>query len=149
MNVKDLIAALGVLANPNASDEEKAAALDKLSAYFNSLLDGASTETEGASETADDKSDKEKTSETGDEKSDDEEKKEMSSALAAANETIQTLTDRVAKLEKASAIGTRPRASRPTVIQREQTAAPMDPQSAVTISMIEKAAENTKRMLGK
>lgn len=145
MDPKELIAALAVLADPNASDEDKAAALDKLSAYFQSLLDAQGSETtEGTSETGDekDKDDegKEKTSETGD---DDKEKseKETSSVLISALATVKALTDRVAKLEKASAVGAAPRAAKPTVIPRKEPAPPPDPVSR----MIDDAVATSRR----
>lgn len=142
MDPKELIAALGVIADPNASDEEKAAALDKLSAYFNSLLD--SSETEQTPETS---TETETTSETGegegDGEGDDKDKpsKEMASALAQ----IKTLTERLAKMEKASALGRAPRAAAPTILPRTEPPAPKDP----VVSMIETAERNTIRNLSK
>lgn len=149
MDPKELIAALGVLADPNASDEDKAAALDKLSAHFNSLLDGAegAAETEGASEATEEPKKgeaetKEKSSEVGEPKKDEPEK---DSALASAMATIATLTSRMSKLEKASAVGAAPRASKPTIIARVE---PTPPKDHVT-SMIEAAERNTLRNLSK
>lgn len=148
MDPKELIAALAVLADPNASDEDKAAALDKLSAYFQSLLDAQGSDTtEGTSETGDDKpddkdADKEKTSEAGDDK--DKPAKEMSSALTSALETVKALTDRVAKLEKASAAGSAPRAAKPTVIKRSEPVTPTDP----VARMIDDAVATSRRNAG-
>lgn len=145
MDPKELIAALAVLADANASDEDKAAALDKLSAYFQSLLDAQGSDTtEGTSETGDEKDKdedegKEKTSEAGDEK--EEPAKEMSSALTSALATVKALTDRVAKLEKASAVGGAPRAAKPTVIPRKEPATPPDPVS----QMIDDAVATSRR----
>lgn len=141
--MKDLIAALAVLASATSSDDEKAAALEKLTAYFNSQLDAEEAKPEAASELADGEKPEGDSGST-----EDEEKKEMSSALAAANEQIKALGERMGKLEKASAIGLRPRATKVAVVQREAAPA-MDPHAAVTISQIEKAAANTIRMLGK
>lgn len=146
--MKDQIAALAVLADPNASPDDKAAALKTLSAYFDAQLDAEESAPapapESTSETkGDGESPPEKTSEGGDDTKDDP-SPEMTSALA----TIAALTDRVSKLEKASAAGIRPRASKSLPIPRTQPA-PIDPHAAVTISMIEKAGANTIRMLGK
>ena len=149
MDPKELIAALGVLADPNASDEDKAAALDKLSAYFNSLLDTQAEETAEPEQTAEAKSDPEQkteaTSEAGAAEKKDEPSKEMSSQLASALEQIKALTSRVAKMEKASAIGSAPRAKTQTVIPRKEQPAPKD----YVVSMIEAAERNTLRNLSK
>lgn len=141
--MKDLIAALAVLANSGSSEEEKAAALEKLTAYFNSQLEAEEKAAASKnSESGDDeKKDGEQDSESGDDEKKDEPSKEMASALA----TIKTLTDRVAKLEKASAAGNAPRATKPTVIPRTEPAAPKDP----VVSMIETAERNTIRNLSK
>lgn len=149
MDPKELIAALGVIADPNASDEDKAAALDKLTAFFNSMLDKQSeqTATEGTSEATESETKTEATSEAGEgdgedkSKSKDEPSKEMASALA----TIKALNERMAKLEKASAIGNAPRAKAPTVIPRKEAPAPKDH----IVSMIEAAERNTLRNLSK
>lgn len=138
MDPKELIAALGTLADPNASDEDKAAALDKLSAYFNSLLDSQET-TEQTSDTSEETT--ETTSETGGGEDDDKPSKEMASALA----TIKALTDRVAKLEKASAVGNATRSTKPTIIPREVPTEPTDP----VLKMIKAAGENTRRNASK
>lgn len=147
MNPKELIDALAVLAGCSPSDEEKAAALDKLSAYFNSLLDSSAEETaegeatsEAAAEESKDEESTEKASAAeGEEKA--ETSKEMSSALAQ----IASLTERVAKFEKASAVGAAPRATKPTVLQRTEPASAPDH----VVSMIEAAARNTLRNLSK
>src|SRR4051812_22078202 len=131
MDPKELIAALGVLADPNASDEDKAAALDKLSAYFNSLLDSAGTETPATASEAGDESGKEKESASEIGEKDEERSKEMASALAQ----IKALTDRIAKMEKASALGSAPRQKAPTVIPRVEPPAQKDN----VVSMIEAA----------
>jgi hypothetical protein len=145
MNVKDLIAALGVLADPNASPEDKAAALDKLSAYFNSLLD--SQESAGGEQAAEPPAEEPaRTSEAGEE---DKPSSEMASALVAAQEQIKKLTDRVAGIEKASAVGSAQRSAKPTIIARVEAPAPVDPHSAVTIAMIDRAAKTTIGTLGK
>lgn len=147
--MKEQIAALAVLADPNASPDDKAAALKTLSAYFDAQLDAEESAPppapEGTSETKDDGENPptEKTSEGGEDPKD-EQSAEMTSALA----TIDALTARVAKLEKASAVGLRPRASKSLPIPRVLTA-PINPHDAVAISMIEKAGANTIRMLGK
>lgn len=144
--MQEYIAALAVLADPNASDDEKAAALDKLTAYFNAQLDAEeSTETETASESGE--TETEKTSAAGDEK--EEAAKEMTSALAAANESIKTLTERLTKVEKASAVGTRQRASKPTILQRTPAKPAPSAHETVAIEMIDRAAKNTIRMTGK
>jgi hypothetical protein len=141
MDPKDLIAALAVLADPNASDEDKAAALDKLSGYFNSLLDSQeATSTEGASETS---AETESTSEAGEDE--EKSKTEAASALASALAQVKTLTERLSKLEKASAVGNAPRAKAPTVLPREAPAAHKDH----VVSMIEAAERNTIRNLSK
>lgn len=144
--MKELIDALAVLAG-TPSDEEKAAALDKLSAYFNAQLDSSAEEkaegeatSEAAAEESKDEEKTEKASASEDEKKEDP-SKEMASALAQ----IATLTERVAKFEKASAVGSAPRAKAPTVIPRTEPAAAPDH----VISMIEAAARNTLRNLSK
>lgn len=144
--MKDQIAALAVLADPNASPDDKAAALKTLSAYFDAQLDAEESAPAAAPESTsetkcDGESPPEKTSEGCD---DPETSPEMTSALA----TIAALTDRVSKLEKASAVGLRPRAAKSLPILRAMPA-PIDPHAAVAISMIEKAGANTIRMLGK
>lgn len=140
MDPKELIAALGVYADPNASDEDKAAALEKLTAYFNSLLDQqaqAEADKVAASEAAE-KEAAAKASEAGKE---DEKSKEMASALAQ----IRTLTDRVAKMEKASAVGSAPRVPAPTVLPRVEPVVQKDH----VVSLIEAAERNTLRNLSK
>lgn len=140
MDPKELIAALAVLADPNASDEDKAAALDKLSAYFQSLLDAQGSETtEGTSETTDDK-EKPETEVTSETTEEDEPEKEMSSSLTSALETVKALAARVAKLEKASAVGAAPRAKSPTVIARTKPVV-VDPVS----KMIDEAVAQSRR----
>lgn len=141
MDIKELIAALAVLADPNASDEDKAAALDKLSAYFSAELEkqeGAceATETESASEACSD-------DEEG------EEQTEQSAVLASALATIKELSDRMAKLEKASAVGSANRAKAPTVIERTQSGKGDKPVKDPVITMIETASANTLRNLSK
>lgn len=143
--MKDLIDALGVLANPNATDEEKAAALAKLSAHFNAQLDAQEAQVaEAASTTPESVA---TTVEAASEASSDEDDKtkEMASSLASAHEQIKDLTDRLAKMEKASALGNAPRASKPTVIPRKEAPAPKDH----VVSMIEAAERNTVRNLSK
>jgi hypothetical protein len=136
MDPKELIAALGVFADPNASDEDKAAALDKLTSYFNSLLDDAEAEpaaepaAEAASEAA-----------AEDDKKKDEPATEMASALAQ----IKALTSRLAKVEKASAVGLAPRRAAPTVLPRVEPVVQKDH----IVSMIEAAERNTLRNLSK
>lgn len=140
MDPKELIAALGVYADPNASDEDKAAALEKLTAFFNSLLDQqaqAEADQVAASEAAE-KEAAAKASAAGQEE---EKSKEMASALAR----IQSLTDRVAKMEKASAVGGAPRAPAPTVLPRVEPVVPKDH----VVSLIEAAERNTLRNLSK
>lgn len=137
MDPKELIEALGVLVDPNASDEDKAAALEKLSAHFNSLLDSATEETTDEAESTSEAASE--TSET--DKPKDEPSKEMASALA----TIKTLNERLAKLEKASAIGAAPRAAKPTVLPRKAEVPVTDP----TLQMINAAAANTRRNASK
>ena len=143
--MKDLIDALGVLVNPNASDEDKAAALDKLTAYFNSQLE--SQETQAATESAPDESKPDVASEAGDAdgKDKDDKSKEMSSALSGALEQIKALSERMTKMEKASAVGSAPRAAKPTVIPRKDPPAAKD----YVVSMIEAAERNTIRNLSK
>ena len=151
MDPKELIAALATLVDASASDEAKAAALDKLSAYFNSLLDAqqAQEKETQASESSESSEEKSNTSEgeptTSSESGGSEEEKEPSKELASALATIKSLTERVAKLEKASSIGLAKRASRPTVIPRVDPPAPKD----ATIMAIEAAARNTLRNLSK
>ncbi len=65
----------------------------------------------------------------------------MASALAQ----IQTLTERVAKMEKASSVGNAPRAPKPTVLPRVDPVAPKDH----VVSLIEAAERNTLRNLSK
>lgn len=147
MDPKDLITALGVLADPNASDEDKAAALDKLSAYFNSLLDTQAEQTSTDDTTAATSAAATETETTSatDADADKDKSKEMASALASAVDQIKALTERMAKMEKASAIGTAPRAKAPTVIARKEAPAPKDH----VVSMIEAAERNTLRNMGK
>jgi hypothetical protein len=133
-----VVAILAVLAGPNASDEDKAGALDKLSAYFNSLLDSPAEEATEATSEAVEETKEEKTSAAEEDKGP---SKEMASALAQ----IAALQERVAKFEKASAIGSVPRAKAPTVLPRTDPAATQD---HVT-SMIEAAGRNTLRNLSK
>lgn len=146
MDPKELITALGVYADPNASDEDKAAALEKLTSFFSSLLDQEAQEApadapvaavEAASEmpAADPP---EAASEAG---AEDPAKKEMASALAQ----IQALTARIAKMEKASAVGGAVRAPKSTVLPRVAAAASKDP----VVSIIEAAERNTLRNLSK
>ncbi|MDB4946225.1 MAG: hypothetical protein JWP97_5759 [Labilithrix sp.] len=150
--MKELIAALAVLADPNASPDDKAAALDKLSAYFNAQLDADEADTaddaeaasEAASEAADEGEKPAKTSEAGDDK-DEETSKEMTSALA----TIATLASRLDKIEKASAVGNRQRATSRVTLPRVPAKPAMSAQQTVTIDMIDRAAKNTIRMTGK
>jgi hypothetical protein len=147
MDPKELIAALGVFADPNASDEDKAAALDKLTSYFNSLLDDAEAEpaaepaAEAASEAAaeDDKKKDEPAKEAASASA--EPSKEMASALAQ----IKALTSRLAKVEKASAVGLAPRRAAPTVLPRVEPVVQKDH----IVSMIEAAERNTLRNLSK
>lgn len=138
MDPKELIAALGVYADPNASDDDKAAALEKLTTFFNSLLDkqAEQAEAEAAPDTA---AVTAAASEAGE--SEDEPSKEMASALAQ----IRTLTERVAKMEKASAVGNAPRAKAPTVLPRSEPVPPKDH----VVSLIEAAERNTLRNLSK
>ena len=135
MDIKELISALGVIADPNASEDDKAAALDKLTAYFNAKLnesesEPAETETESASESSDDGAEE------------DERSKEMASALAQ----IQALKDRMAKLEKASAVGSAQRSATREVVARTEQASP-DPDPV--LEMINAAAANTRRNASK
>lgn len=151
MDLKELITALGVLADPNASSEDKAAALDKLTAYFDAQLSAQETqsaeaasscsEAEAASATTESQS-TEAASAAGDEE---DKSKEMASALSSALEQIKALTSRIAKMEKASTVGSAPRAKVPTVIPRKE--APV--QKDHVISMIEAAERNTIRNLSK
>lgn len=147
MDPKELIAALGVYADPNASDEDKAAALEKLTAFFNSLLDQQAQDA-GAGADAVDASVVDAASavtavppEAASQAGDGEPSKEMASALAQ----IQTLTERVAKMEKASAVGNAPRAARPTVLPRVEPPVQKDH----VVSIIEAAERNTLRNLSK
>lgn len=152
MDPNQLIAALGVLADPNASDEDKAAALDTLSAYFNSLLDSqaapaaaaaAAPAAEPASASAAAASDPpEAASAAGD---GEDKAKEMASALSTAVEMVKTLTARVSKMEKASAVGLAPRRAAPTVLPRVEPVVQKDH----IVSMIEAAERNTLRNLSK
>lgn len=145
MDPKELIAALGTFADPNASDEDKAAALEKLTAHFNALLDAHEEAEKVAAEEAAkaDADAAQKASEAGDDedKSKDDPSKEMASAIAKIDE----LTKRLAKVEKASAIGNAPRAKSPTVLPRKEPPAPKDH----VVSMIEAAERNTLRNLSK
>lgn len=150
MNPQDLIAALGVIADPNASAEDKAEALNKLSTYFSSLLDSQEAPAEPAAPPAEPAAPTEQASantpyptEQASEAapSNEETSKEMASALA----TIKALADRVSKLEKASAVGGAPRAQKPTVIPRVEPPAQKDH----VVSMIEAAGRNTLRNVSK
>lgn len=150
MDPKELIAALGTLADPNASDEDKAAALEKLAAHFNAMLDEQesqetpTTETDGEDKPKDEPS-KEMASEDVEDKPKEEPSKEMASTLASALEQIAALKDRISKMEKASALGRAARASKPTVLPRKEPPAPKDH----VVSMIEAAERNTLRNLSK
>lgn len=137
MDPKEQIAALGVLTDPNASDEDKAAALDALTAHLNSLLSSSeesSSENEEGAPAEGDKPEQDSDSE------DEEPSKEMASALAKLAE----LTERITKIEKASAAGRAPRAAKPTVIPRVEPVRP-DP----VTQMIDNAVAASRRNAGK
>lgn len=155
MDIKKAIAALGVLVDPNASDEDKAAAADQLTAFFNEMLDAqveeenAEAEREAAAEAARaeeekaaaDRAEEEKAAaeKAADEAA--ESKKELDSAIAQ----IKALTERVAQMEKASSVGNAPRAKVPTVIPRTDPAMPKD----FVIQAIEVAERNTLKNMSK
>jgi hypothetical protein len=143
MDPKELIAALGVYADPNASDEDKAAALEKLTAFFTSLLDQEAQEATAADPAADVEAASETPSADPPEMASEtsEPSKEMASALAQ----IQDLTARIAKMEKASSVGSAPRATKSTVLPRVAPVAPKDH----IVSIIEAAERNTLRNLSK
>ena len=140
--MKEQIAALGVLVDPNASPDDKAAAAETLAAYLNAQLDAEQAKAEGASEAGTDveKPEGDSGAEQGDEKKD-EPSKEMTSAIA----TIRALTERVGKLEKASALGNAKRSGPTAPIPRVAPVAQEDP----TLLMIKEAAANTRRNASK